>query len=288
MPRTKTKLVRYSERTPLFARFELEPQIERIYDRQVALPSGGSIVIDRTEALVAIDVNSGRSTRASSQEETAHHTNLEAGAEVARQLRLRDIGGLIVIDFIDMRGQKQRRQVERALQAEMKPDRARVRVGKISPNGLLEVNRQRLSKALQLRTHQPCPTCDGVGIVATYEHTGLNLVRRIEARAAVGRLSSVVISLHPRVADGIQNSRRGELAKLEEEFGISIVIKTNPLLGHNGEEIDWIEAGASASSEAKWPGQRRLGPPAPQERAAQAPGAGRQGSAQARRQRSCR
>jgi len=175
MPRTKTKLVRYSERTPLFARFELEPQIERIYDRQVALPSGGSIVIDRTEALVAIDVNSGRSTRASSQEETAHHTNLEAGAEVARQLRLRDIGGLIVIDFIDMQAWKNRKAVEKGLRDAMKTDKARFTVGRISPNGLLEVNRQRIQQALHLRTHRPCPTCSGTGRIASPEMVGLKL-----------------------------------------------------------------------------------------------------------------
>ncbi|HEY0784216.1 MAG TPA: Rne/Rng family ribonuclease, partial [Thermoanaerobaculia bacterium] len=135
MPRAKTRLVRYAERLPLFSRYDLEPQINRIYERRVELPSGGSIVIDATEARVAIDVNSGRSTRAATQEETALHTNLEAAAEVARQLRMRDLGGLVVVDFIDMRAAKSQRRVEKELRDAMKADKARSTVGRISPNG---------------------------------------------------------------------------------------------------------------------------------------------------------
>ncbi|HKI85393.1 MAG TPA: Rne/Rng family ribonuclease, partial [Thermoanaerobaculia bacterium] len=144
MPRTKMRIERYSERAPLFARFDLDSQIERIYERRVELPSGGSLVIDRTEALTAIDVNSGKATRASSQEETAVNTNVEAAEEVARQLRLRDLGGLIVVDFIDMRSGKNRRKVEKTLRDAMKIDKARSSVGRISANGLLEVNRQKI------------------------------------------------------------------------------------------------------------------------------------------------
>ncbi len=242
MPRSKTRLVRYSERTPLFARFELEPQIERIYDRQVGLPSGGSIVIDATEALVAIDVNSGRSTRASSQEATALNTNLEAAAEVARQLRLRDIGGLIVVDFIDMQAWKNRKSVEKALRDAMKSDKARFTVGRISPNGLLEVNRQRIQQALHLRTHRACPTCTGTGRIASPEMVGLKVLRKIEARAASGFTGTVRISLHPELADSIQNKRRHDIANLEEEFGLRVEIIASNRLHRSEQEIDWIES----------------------------------------------
>ena len=242
MPRSKTGLVRYSERTPLFARFELEPQIERIYDRQVALSSGGSIVIDRTEALVAIDVNSGRSTRASSQEETALNTNLEAAGEVARQLRLRDIGGLIVVDFIDMQAWKNRRSVEKALRDAMKSDKARFTVGRISANGLLEVNRQRIQQDLHLRTHRACPTCSGTGRVASPEMVGLKILRKIEARAASGFTGTVRVSLHPELADSIQNKRRREIANLEDEFSCRVEIIASNRLHRSEEEVEWIEA----------------------------------------------
>jgi len=242
MPRSKTRLVRYSERTPLFARFELEPQIERIYDRQVALSSGGSIVIDRTEALVAIDVNSGRSTRAASQEETALNTNLEAAGEVARQLRLRDIGGLIVVDFIDMQAWKNRRSVEKGLRDAMKSDKARFTVGRISPNGLLEVNRQRIQQDLHLRTHRACPTCVGTGRIASSEMVGLKILRKIEARAAAGFTGTVRISLHPELADSIQNKRRRELSNLEDEFSCRVEVIASNRLHRSEEEVEWIEA----------------------------------------------
>lgn len=242
MPRSKTRLVRYSERSPLFARFELEPQIERIYDRQVALSSGGSIVIDRTEALVAIDVNSGRSTRAASQEETAHHTNLEAAGEVARQLRLRDIGGLIVVDFIDMQAWKNRRSVEKGLRDAMKSDKARFTVGRISPNGLLEINRQRIQQDLHLRTHRACPTCVGTGRIASSEMVGLKILRKIEARAAAGFTGTVRISLHPELADSIQNKRRREISNLEDEFNCRVEIIASNRLHRSEEEVEWIEA----------------------------------------------
>ena len=257
MPRSKTRLVRYAERTPLFARFELEPQIERIYDRQVALPSGGSIVIDRTEALVAIDVNSGRSTRASSQEETALNTNLEAAAEVARQLRLRDIGGLIVVDFIDMQTWKSRKTLEKTLRDAMKSDKARSTIGRISPNGLLEVNRQRIQQALHLRTHRACPTCSGTGRIASPEMVGLSLFRKIEARGAAGFNGTVRVSLHPELADSVQNKRRRELADLEAEFGCRIEIIASNRLHRSEEEIEWIEAANGEMQVPKTPRSRQ-------------------------------
>ncbi len=245
MPRGRTQLVRWSERTPLFSAYKLETQIDRIYERTVALPSGGSLVIDRTEALTAIDVNSGKSTRAASQEETAVSTNLEAAAEVARQLRLRDLGGLIVVDFIDMRQSKSQRKVEKALRDAMKPDRARITVGRLSRNGLLEINRQRVQQALSLRTHRPCPTCSGTGRIPSAEMVGLNLLRRIEGRAALAPLKRVRASLHPELADAVQNGRRREIAAVEEEFGIVIEIVASPRLHRAEQEVEWFsrEAG---------------------------------------------
>ncbi|HEY7214263.1 MAG TPA: Rne/Rng family ribonuclease [Thermoanaerobaculia bacterium] len=239
MPRSKTRLVRYSDRLPLFSRYDLEPQIDRIYERRVELPSGGSIVIDATEALTAIDVNSGRSTRAATQEETALHTNLEAAAEVARQLRLRDLGGIVVVDFIDMRASKNQRRVEKDLKEALKSDKARTTVGRISANGLLEINRQRIQQALQLRTHRTCPTCNGTGSLASEEMVSLSLLRRIEARAATGSIQGVRISLHPELADALQNHYRRELAALEEEFDIEVEIVAQPGLHRPEERIDW-------------------------------------------------
>ena len=239
MPRSKTRLIRYSDRLPLFSRYDLEPQIDRIYERRVELPSGGSIVIDATEALTAIDVNSGRSTRAATQEETALHTNLEAAAEVARQLRLRDLGGIVVVDFIDMRASKNQRRIEKAVKDAMKEDKARSSVGRISANGLLEINRQRIQQALQLRTHRPCPTCSGSGRLASEEMVSLSLLRRIEARAATGSIQGVKIGLHPELADALQNHYRQELASIEEEFDVKIEIIATAGLHRPDERVEW-------------------------------------------------
>jgi ribonuclease E len=241
MPRGKTRLTYYSDRLPLFARYGLETQIDRIYERRVDLPSGGSIVIDGTEALTAIDVNSGRSTKAATQEETALSTNLEAANEVARQLRLRDIGGLVVVDFIDMRASKNQRKVEKTLKDALKEDKARASVGRISSNGLLEVNRQRIQQALQVRTHRTCPTCNGSGRLASEEMVSLSLLRRIEARAASGTIQGVRVGLHPELADAFQNDRRKELSDLEQEFDIKIEIIAAPGLHRPDEQIEWAK-----------------------------------------------
>jgi len=241
MPRGRAKLIPYKERLPLFSRYSLESQIEKIYLRKVDLPAGGSIVIDGTEALTAIDVNSGRATRGGSQEETAHATNMEAAIEVARQLRMRDIGGLLVVDFIDMRSAKHRRDVEKAMRDAMKDDKAKHTTSRLSANGLLEINRQRLKKALQLRTHRPCPTCSGAGTIASPELIGLNTLRRIETRAVSGQLKSVRVSLHPELADAIQNDLRLELADLEREFDIRVEIIAATGLHRSEERIEWTK-----------------------------------------------
>ena len=264
MPRSRPQLVRYKERAPLFAKFDVEEQVANIYERQVPLRSGGSLVIDRTEALTAIDVNSGRSTSAASQEETALQTNLEAADEVARQLRLRDIGGLVVVDFIDMRGSKSQRKVEKALRDAMKDDKARSTVGRISPNGLLEVNRQRLRQALSVRTHKPCPTCSGTGRIPSPEMVGLNLLRQIEARAAAGPLGKVQIELHPEYADNFQNSRRGEIAALEAELGLRVEVIASPTLHRAEHALVWQEGPVSDDGPSR-PEPRALVRPEPLE-----------------------
>ncbi len=251
MPRSKTKLIRYTDRSPLFSRFGVDDQIESIYARSVDLPSGGSIVIDRTEALVAIDVNSGRSTRAATQEETALGTNLEAAKEVARQLRLRDIGGLIVIDFIDMDRRGNRAKVEKAMRDAMKSDKARFTVSRISKNGLLEINRQRIQQALLMRTYRPCPTCDGIGRIASAELVGLRLLRTIEAKAADGFTGTVRIELHPELADGMQNARRTEIADLEREFGLRVEIIASSSLHRSEEQVTWLAKNGSDAAKSQ-------------------------------------
>lgn len=240
MPRSKTSLNRYTGRRPLFSVYDLEPQIENIFERRADLPSGGSIVIDPTEALTAIDVNSGRSKKGSSQEETAVSTNVEAAAEVGRQLRLRDIGGLIVVDFIDMRSPRNRRKVEKAMKDAMKADKARFSVGRISANGLLEINRQRIHQALQLRTHGDCPNCAGTGRVASPDLVALRLLRNIESHGAGGYMRGVQIALQPELADFVQNRHRQALVKLATEFDLEIEISGRPHLEGREPDISWI------------------------------------------------
>lgn len=244
MPRGKTKLIHYDERMPLFSKYDIETQIARVFERSVKLKSGGSIVIDRTEALIAIDVNSGKSNKAGTQEETALNTNLEAAEEIARQLRLRDIGGLIVVDFIDMRSSKSQARVEKTMRDAMKTDKARSTVGRISENGLLEINRQRLQQALTLRSHRLCPTCEGTGRIASPEMVGLNLLRKIEAKAAEGGFSRVRIQLHPELADAFQNGRRQEISRLERDFDMRVEVIASNRLHRPEQEIEWFARGA--------------------------------------------
>ena len=230
----------YEDKMPIFSRFALEKQIEQIYARQVQLPSGGFIVIDPTEALTAIDVNSAHATKRETQDLTAYHTNLEAAAEIGRQLRMRDIGGLIVVDFIDMRLGKHQRDVERVMRNAMARDKARNKVERISANGLLEINRQRISQALSQRTHLECPTCGGRGFIPSAEAIGLTLIREIDARAVAGNLGGVVIKLHPDVAQQLQNERRREFAQMEIEYGIRIEIVACREMSRGDESVEWL------------------------------------------------
>ena len=283
MPRSKTRLERYAERVPLFSRYGLESQIERIFARSASLPSGGSIVIDATEALTAIDVNSGRSS-GGNHEDMALATNLEAAREVARQLRLRDLGGLVVVDFIDLRASKSKRAVEKTMKDAMKSDRARSTVGRLSANGLLEINRQKIQQSLSVRAHRPCPTCSGTGRVPSIESVGLNLLRRIEARAATGRLLKARVEMHPELAEAIQNGRRRDFARLEEEFDVEIEIVASNRLRGPEEQIEWrdrpsahLPAGPVPARPAEPPAKRARTVPdaAPAEAAAETDGNGK-------------
>ncbi|HEY2825686.1 MAG TPA: Rne/Rng family ribonuclease [Gammaproteobacteria bacterium] len=230
MPQSISKLKRYDERVPLFTRFQIESQIEAAFGRHVRLPSGGALVIDHTEALVAIDVNSARATKGSDIEETALRTNLEAADEVARQLRLRDLGGLIVIDFIDMGPPKNQRDVEDRLRSALEMDRARVQVGKLSRFGLLEMSRQRLRPSLGESTQVLCPQCEGEGHIRGIESLSLSILRLIEEEAMKERTSRVVAKLPVSVATFLLNEKRSIISEIEKRCEVTVVLVPNPHL----------------------------------------------------------
>ena len=209
---------------PIFTRFQLEDQIATIFNNRVTLKSGGSVVLERTEALVAIDVNSGKGTQKKNIEETALMTNLEAAAEIARQLRIRDLGGLIVIDFIDMRDQKHRNQVEKALRAAMKQDRARVKIGKISKFGLLELSRQRLRPSIDFGSMQTCSHCGGKGQVPSVESLGLSFLRKLKLDTLKENVRQVNAGLPTSVANYLLNRKRHELSALEAKRAVTVII----------------------------------------------------------------
>jgi ribonuclease E len=230
MPGNVNKVKLYRDDVPLFSRFQIEHQIESAYSRQVALPSGGAIVIDHTEALVAIDVNSARATRGGDIEETAYRTNLEAADEVARQLRLRDLGGLIVIDFIDMESQRNQREVENRLREALRFDRARVQIGKISRFGLMELSRQRLQPSLEETAHISCPRCSGTGFIRGTESTALHVLRIIQEEAMKENTGAVHAQVPVDVASFLLNEKRSEIQKLEGRLKVNIVLVPNPHL----------------------------------------------------------
>ncbi len=230
MPGNVSKVKLYRDDVPLFSRFQIEHQIESAYSRQVALPSGGAIVIDHTEALVAIDVNSARATRGGDIEETALRTNLEAADEVARQLRLRDLGGLIVIDFIDMESQRNQRDVENRLRDALKFDRARVQIGKISRFGMMELSRQRLQPSLEETAHISCPRCSGTGFIRGTESTALHVLRILQEEAMKENTGAVHAQVPVDVSSFLLNEKRAEIQKLEARLKVNIVLVPNPHL----------------------------------------------------------
>ncbi|MGE3499642.1 MAG: Rne/Rng family ribonuclease [Candidatus Binatia bacterium] len=225
MPGKEHVLRCYRGEQPIFSAFDLEAQIETVFKRRVGLKSGGTIVIDGTEALTAVDVNSGGSVRGPNPEETAFRTNLEAAAEVARQLRLRDIGGLIVVDFIDMREPRHVHEVEQTLRAGMRPDKARHEIGRISRFGLLEISRQRLRPAAMASTYASCPMCEGHGAVRTTESAALVALRKIHNRVALGDVAALRAALPPAVALYLLNQKRDELARLEQHYATRLHVE---------------------------------------------------------------
>ena len=227
MPHNVNRVKRYHDDVPLFSRFQIEHQIESAYARQVNLPSGGAIVIDHTEALVSVDVNSGRATKGSDIEETAYKTNLEAAEEIARQLRLRDLGGLIVIDFIDMESARNQREVENRLRDALHHDRARVQTSKISRFGLLELSRQRLRPALAETSYITCPRCTGTGHIRSTESAALHILRILEEESMKENTAAVHAQVPVDVATFLLNEKRSDIQAIELRHKITILLLPN-------------------------------------------------------------
>ncbi len=237
MPATVNRVKRYHDDVPLFSRFQIEHQIESAYSRQVTLPSGGAIVIDHTEALVSVDVNSGRATKGSDIEETAFRTNCEAADEIARQLRLRDLGGLIVIDFIDMESTKNQREVENRLRDALRHDRARVQTGKISRFGLLELSRQRLRPALAETSYITCPRCTGTGHIRSTESAALHILRILEEEAMKENTGALHCQVPVDVGTFLLNEKRVDISRIEMRHRVNLVIVPNRHLETPAHEI---------------------------------------------------
>jgi ribonuclease E len=230
MPSHAKNVKHYQDAMPLFARFQVESYLSSMFNPTVQLKSGGYIVIGVTEALVAIDVNSGRATKEGSIEETATKTNLEAAEEVARQLRLRDLAGLIVIDFIDMDERKNNAAVEKRMKDKLKSDRARIQVGRISGFGLMEMSRQRLRPGMIEATTQPCPACHGTGLIRSDDNLALSILRQIEEEGVRGRSREVLVKCPVGIANFLMNQKREHVAQIEARYGLSVRIEGDPLL----------------------------------------------------------
>jgi ribonuclease E len=246
MPNNLRKLKLYQDTTPLFSRFQIETQIENAFERQVRLPSGGSIVIDQTEALTSIDINSSKATKGSDIEETAFNTNCEAAVEVARQLRIRDAGGLIVIDFIDMDSPRHQREVEEKLKDALKVDRARVQVGRISRFGLLEMSRQRLRPSLGEASQIVCPRCEGHGSIRGVESLSLSALRLVEEHAMKDSTGQVLVQAPPTVANFLLNEKRRQLTEIEARHDVNVIVVADENLETPHLEIQRLRCASSA------------------------------------------
>ncbi|MEI2813371.1 MAG: Rne/Rng family ribonuclease [Burkholderiaceae bacterium] len=263
MPEHAGKVKRYRDDAPLFSRFQIEHQIESAYARTVQLPSGGAIVIDHTEALVSVDVNSARAIRGGDIEETATRTNLEAADEVARQMRLRDLGGLVVIDFIDMDESRNRREVENRLRDALRQDRARVQFGTISKFGLMEMSRQRLKPALAEGASIPCPRCGGAGHIRDTESSALQILRIIQEESLKDSTASILCQVPVDVASFLLNEKRTEIAKIELKQRINVLMVPNKTLEtpnyrlerlkHDDPRLDNIEASYKMAEDVEDP-----------------------------------
>lgn len=250
-PRRKKAVKLYREQRPIFAKYEIEEQLQSIYRPQVVMASGASVVIHPTEALVSVDVNSGKAIKGKAIEETALNVNLEAAAEIARQLRLRDLGGLIVIDFIDMRERKHQRQVLKTLKDELKKDKAKVTVGNFSRFGLIELSRQRIRPPVDFGSTRACPHCQGRGILRTPEAVGRSVLRSLERKLGKGCGGALKVTLAPETAHYLANAKRAELAALEARSGVCLEIVAKSGMGP--EEIDLEKC------ESVWPLPQPLG-----------------------------
>ena len=260
MPHNLQKLNLYSDTEPLFTRYQIENQIESAFSREVSLPSGGSIIIDHAEALLSIDINSARATAGSDIEDTALNTNLEAAEEIARQLRLRDLGGLIVIDFIDMMNNRNQREVENRLRENLKVDRARVQVGRISRFGLLEMSRQRLRPSLGESSHIPCPRCDGQGTIRDVESLSLSVLRILEEEAMKDLTAKVVAQLPIEAATYLLNEKRQHISEIEHRLDVEIILVPRPELEtpqYRIQRIRVAETGSDETSQVSY----KLSPP---------------------------
>jgi len=228
MPRLKPKVTYYDGKIPLFHKYQIEGEIAKVQSRTVDLRCGGSIVIEQTEALVAIDVNSGRHRKQQNAEQTAFESNMEAAIEIARQLRLRDLGGLIICDFIDMRSQKNRKEIERTFREAVKVDRARAKVLRISRFGVVEMTRQRMRSSLQLSTYLACPHCGGNGFVKSHESLALEIIRLLNLAVSGDHIKRIELLVSPEVADYLQNEKRAAITQIEQLADKRVVIHSSP------------------------------------------------------------
>jgi len=240
-PRDQRKVKYYKNKVPIFNKYDIEKQIENIYGSKVPLKSGGSIVIDTTEALISIDVNSGRGMAGKDVESMIYKTNLEAAREIARQLRLRDMGGLVVIDFIDMRDRKHIREVEKVLRDELKKDRAKTDTAHISKFGLMELSRQRLRPSIESRSYQICDFCHGRGVVISVESAAVSFLRRMWMQASKGDVVQVNGTLPMEVVDYLQNRKRKDLTELERRYGVTVILKGDPAISPGDGKLEFVE-----------------------------------------------
>jgi ribonuclease E len=253
MPSHAKNVKNYHDQLPLFARYQVESYLSSMFNPTVQLKSGGYIVIGVTEALVAIDVNSGRATKEGSIEETALKTNLEAAEEVARQLRLRDLAGLIVIDFIDMEERKNNNAVEKKLKDKLKTDRARIQVGRISGFGLLEMSRQRLRPGMIEATTQPCAHCHGTGLIRSDDNLALNILRQLEEEGTRGRSKEVLLKAPVGIINFLMNNKREHIAQIEARYGLSVRLEADPFLISPDFEIEKFKTASRKVAEVTTP-----------------------------------
>ncbi len=237
-PRLKQRVKYYDSKIPLFYKYQIEGEIAKIQSRTVHLKGGGSIVIEQTEALVSIDVNSGRFHSHKSPEQTAYESNIEAAVEIARQLRLRDLGGLIICDFIDMRPEKHRKDVEKVFREAVRADRARTRIMRISRFGVVEMTRQRMRPSLQLSTYLACPHCGGTGFIKSHESSSIEIIRLLNLSASKKQIKHIELSVSPEVAEYLQNEKRTTIAEIEQFSGKRVVIHSVP--DYSGEKYDLV------------------------------------------------